>query len=81
MIDDYPHHYQRRREGGGLFSELAVKTIADVGKKIATNTIEQGAKKVGEFLADKATKVTKGLLVKTLQAASDKDFVNEILSM
>lgn len=81
MIDDYAHHYQERREGAGLFSNLATKTLADLGKKIAANALEQGAKKAGEFLTNKAVKVTKGLLVKTLQATSDKDFVDEILSM
>jgi len=87
MIEDHLHHYQLRKEGGGLFSDivskLSSKTVADVGKKIATNAVDQGAKKAGEFLADKATKITKGLLMKTLKSVTtnSKDFVDEILSI
>jgi len=81
------HHYLRR-EGGGLFGDiigkLTSKAVADVGKKIVANTVDQGAKKVGEYLADKAGKITKGLLVKTLKstaAPNSKNFVDEILSI
>lgn len=87
MIEDHMHHYQMQKEGSCLFSDmisnLSTKAVADIGKKIVTNAVDQGAKKAGEFLTDEATKITKGLLMKTLKSVTtnSKDFVDEILSI